>query len=97
VDVKNYELFGVRSGNMQALMDQADQALQLAEVNPNHVTGKIPEVVYEFPKGITPEGRRMLETVRVNGRGITVVGEVKPLPRGGRQGSPQSSAEVGEP
>jgi hypothetical protein len=82
VDVKNYELFGERSNNMQALMDQAEKVLQLAKANPNPATGKIPEVVYEFSKGITPEARRMLETVRVNGRGITVLGEVKSLTPG---------------
>jgi hypothetical protein len=82
---------------MQALMDQADQALQLAGANPNPATGKIPDVVYEFTKGITPEARGMLETVRVNGRGITVTGEVRPLSSRGRQMTPGGNAEVGEP
>jgi hypothetical protein len=97
VDVKNYELFGERSSNMQALMQQAEDALHLAEVNPNPATGKIPEVVYEFSKGITPEARTMLETIRVNGRGITVVGEVKPLPHRARGVPPPGNRHGGEP
>jgi hypothetical protein len=95
VDVKNYELFGERSSNTRSLTEQAEKALQLAEANPNPVTGKIPEVVYEFSKGITPEARKVLETVRVNGRGITVIGEEKPLPHYDRV--PQRSGDGGEP
>jgi hypothetical protein len=95
VDVKNYELFGERSSNVQSLMEQAEKALRLAEVNPNPATGKIPEVVYEFSKGITPEARRMLETVRVRGRGITVIAEDKPLPHDTRM--PHRSGDGGVP
>jgi hypothetical protein len=97
VDVKNYELFGEYSSNMQALMQQADDALHLAEANPNPATGKVPEVVYEFSKGITPEARTMLEKIRVNERGITVVGEVKPLPPRARGVPPQGNRHGVEP
>jgi hypothetical protein len=97
VDVKNYELFGERSSSMRTLMDQAEKVLRLAEANPNPATGKIPEVVYEFSKGITPEARRMLETVRVNDRGITVIGEVKTLTRNAQERPPQGHNDGGHP
>jgi hypothetical protein len=96
VDVKNYELFGERSSNMQALMQQAEDALHLAEANPNPTTGKIPEVSYEFSKGITPEARTMLETILVNGRRITVIGEIKPLPPRARGVRPAGNRHGGE-
>jgi hypothetical protein len=96
VDVKNYELFGAHSSNLEKLMAQAEDALQLAEANPNPATGKIPEVVYELSKGITPEARAMLEGVRVNGRGVTVVGETKPLTGRAREAPLQGNGDGGE-
>jgi hypothetical protein len=97
VDVKNYELFGERSNNMRTLADQAEKVLRLAEANPNPATGKIPEVVYEFSKGITPEARRVLETVRVNDRGVRVLGELKPLTRDAQERQPRGHGDGGEP
>lgn len=48
-------------------------------------------------ESIPPEARRMLETVRVNGCGITVIGEIKPLPHRGPKASPDGKGDGGEP
>jgi len=76
VDVKNYKPFDKGSGNMPKLVDQARQALQLAEANPVGSPPHPPELVWEFPRGVTRSVKGELEAIDVNGRHVRVTGQI---------------------
>jgi hypothetical protein len=76
VDVKNYAPFDKGSANMPKLEAQARQGLELAEANQVGNPPHPPEVVWEFPRGVTRSVKAALEAIEVNGRHIRVVGQI---------------------
>ena len=76
VDVKNYAPFDEGSANMTKLEAQARQGLELAEANEVGTPPHPPELVWEFPRGVTRSVKAALEAIEVNGRHVRVVGQI---------------------
>ncbi|MBD2202614.1 hypothetical protein H6G33_12210 [Calothrix sp. FACHB-1219] len=78
INVKNYELFGLNNPKIDELITQAEMNLRAAEAN--LVNGTPPTVVFDFPKGVTPEVATRLRSIQLNGRNVQVTGPEIPLP-----------------
>jgi hypothetical protein len=76
VDVKNYAPFDKGSANLPKLETEARQALELAETNKVGNPPHPPELVWEFPRGVTRGLKAALEAIEVNGRHVRVVGKI---------------------
>jgi F0F1-type ATP synthase membrane subunit b/b' len=79
INVKNYELFGLNNPKINELITQAEMNLRAAEAN--LVNDIPPTVVFDFPKGVTPEVAQRLRAINLNGRHIQVTGKEIPLPQ----------------
>ncbi|MEG4534417.1 eCIS core domain-containing protein [Microcoleus sp. D2_18a_D3] len=79
INVKNYELFGLNNPKINELITQAEMNLRAAEAN--LVNDIPPTVVFDFPKGVTPEVAQRLRAIKLNGRHIQVTGKEIPLPQ----------------
>ena len=99
VDVKNYAPFDKGSSNMPKLVDQARQALELAEAHPVGSPPHPPELVWQFPRGVTRSVKGTLEAIDVNGRHVRITGKIVdpvdppvPVPPPPRKQDPQDEA-----
>lgn len=78
INVKNYELFGLNNPKINELITQAEMNLRAAEAN--LVRGTPPAIVFDFPKGVTPEVAQRLRKIELNGRHLQVTGPEISLP-----------------
>ncbi len=76
IDVKNYAPFDKGSANLPKLEAQARQTLELADANKVGNPPQPPELVWEFPRGVTRSVKAALEAISVNGRHVRVVGPI---------------------
>jgi hypothetical protein len=78
-NIKQWNLFSESDPRMADLIEQAKSNLETAAKHPAD-DGTIPEIVFDFKNGVTPEVADRLGAVEVDGRHPTVLGERKARP-----------------
>jgi hypothetical protein len=78
IQVKNYETFGTETSQYQDVLAQAKRTLRGAAQNP--IGGATPEVVFQFPKGVTQEVVSKLAEDLAPGH-VTIEGPIVKAPK----------------